>query len=165
MKYKNYFLLFVIYIITVFLVIYFCTIYKNSIKNISDSTISDIVVDITSKDYDQLLSNIKNYAIENHHFIIYVASYKRDMSSFEKILEKVIYEKNLKGKILYINSDGLSNFEHINFVLEELGFSKRIKYSSVPLFIILDGDKISDVKSVFNYTETDIFDVVGDCYD
>ena len=91
MKYKNHILLFVIYIITVFLVIYLCTIYKNSSKNIYSSTISNLVVDITSKDYDKLLDNIRDYGIENHHFIIYVASYNKDVSSFESSLENVIY--------------------------------------------------------------------------
>ena len=164
-KCKNFILLFVIYIFTVFLVIYLCTIYKNSSKNVYDSSISNLVIDITSKDYDQLLNNIKDYGIENHHFIIYVASYKNDISYFEDIFKRVIYDKNLKGKILYINSDKLSSFEHINLILSELGYSDKIKYSSLPLFIVVNGDKISDVMSVSLYSETDILDIVGDCYD
>lgn len=165
MKYKNYILLLAVYIITIFLVIYLCTIYKNSSKNVYDSSISDLVVDITSKNYDQLFNNIKDYGIENHHFIIYIASYKKDIFSFEESFKKVIYDKNLKGKILYINSDKLSSFEHINLILHELGYSDKIKYSYAPLFIIVNGDKISDVKSVFDYSVTDILAVVEDCYD
>jgi hypothetical protein len=164
-KFKNYILLFVIYIFTIFLVIYLCTIYKNSSKNVYSSSISNLVVDVTSKDYDKLFSNIKDYGIENHHFIIYVASYNNDMSSFEKVFEKVIYEKSLKGRILYINSDNLKSFEHINLVLNDLGYSGKVKYSSLPLFIVVNGDKIVDVKSVSNYTEANLLDILGDCYD
>lgn len=166
MKLKNYILLSIFYVFTILFVIYCCVIYKNSSKNISDSDISNYVVDVTGKNYNDLYNNVSNYNTENSHFIIYVASYKNDrVVSFENIFEGVIGDKNLKGKILYINADNLKNFEYVNKVLNEFDYIGSVKVSSLPVFIVVKNNKVIDLKSVIDFDKDDIESIVNSIYD
>ena len=166
MKLKNYILLSVFYIFTILLVIYWCVIYKNSSKNISDSNISDYVVDVTGKGYDELYNNISNYNTENNQFIIYVTSHEGNrVASFEDAFKSVISDKNLKGKILYIDIDDLKDFEYINRLLEDFGYSERISVSSLPIFIVVNNSRVADLKSVSVFSKDDIESIVNKVYD
>lgn len=166
MKLKNYVLLSVFYVFTILLVVYCCVIYKNSSKNVSDSNISYYVVDVTGKSYNELFNNISNYNTENSHFIIYVSSYKNDnVISFENIFKKVISDKNLKGKILYVNADNLKSFDYLNRFLNDFGFSDKINSSSLPIFIVIDNNKVIDIESVIDFDEGNIESIVSKIYD
>lgn len=166
MRLKNYILLSIFYIITILVVIYFCVIYQNSSKNVSDSDISNYVVDVSSRDYGDLYNNINNYNVENSQFIIYVASYKyTDLSSFESIFQDVINDMNLKSKILYINVDDLKSFGYINKFLNDFGYSESVKVSSLPIFIVVNNNEVIDLKSVIDLNKDDIESIVRKIYD
>ena len=166
MKLRNYILLSVFYIFTILLVMYCCTIYNNSSKNVNDSNISNYVVDVTGKSYDDLYSNISNYNAENNHFIIYVASYKNDKTIlFEDVFEGIISEENLKGKILYINVDSLKEFEYVNNLLNDFGYVERVKTSYLPIFIVINNNSVVDLKSVAGFDREDIESIVNKVYD
>ena len=165
MKLKNYILLSVFYIFTILLVVYLCVIYKNS-SNVGNSFISNYVVDVTGKNYDILFSNVSNYNMENHQFIIYVSSYKdKSLSSVENVFEEVINDRNLKGKILYINVDNLKSFDYVNRLLSDFGYTDKVKKSSLPIFIVVNDEKIVDVKSVSDFNKEKIESIVKDIYD
>ena len=166
MRLKNYILLSVFYIFTILLVFYCCIIYKNSSKNVSDSNISNYVVDVTGKNYDELYNNINNYNAENSQFIIYVASYRSDdVISFENLFKDVINDKNLKSKILYINVDALKDYEYVNRFLNDFGCSGRIKVSSLPVFIVVNNNEVIDFKSVGGFDKENIESIVNRVYD
>lgn len=166
MKIKNLFLLIAIYLITILVVIYFCLIYNNSSNNIVESDIGDLIIDVTGKGYDDLYNNIKNYSNENHRYVIYVSSYEHtDIKSFESVFKNVIKYNNFKNRILYINSDELKHFSYINRLLNDFSYEYVLNEKQLPIFISFNGEKITEVISIFDFSYDDLLKYLEANYD
>lgn len=167
MKTKNYIILFVICIFTVLFTLYFCRIYKNSLVNVFDSSINDILIDVTGSSYEALYNNINNYNKENRNYIIYVASYKSfDIFDLEKNLKDIVIDKGLKN-VLYINVDDLKSFDYLNSLLNDFGdgdFS-NIKKSSLPVLLFFRNERIYNVVSILNMDYSSLSSVLEELND
>lgn len=152
MKTRNYIIVFVISIITILFTFYFCEIYRNSVKNVDDSSIGEVLINVTGASYDDLYSNISNYTKENDDYVIYVASYKKsDISLLEKNLKEIVIKDGLKN-VLYINADELKKSEYLNRLLDDFG-DGDVSNGGLPLFIFFRNQKIYNVVSIVNMDE------------
>ena len=167
MKKSNYFVLFLICILTVLFTFYFCKIYSNSLINVDESSISDILTDVTGKSYEMLYNNINNYNKESHNYVIYVASYKGiDMSSFENRLRKIIVDSNFKN-VIYINADELAKYDYINKLINDFsdGSFENVGVNNLPIFIFFKNEKIDHIVSIYNMDDFTLKDVLEGLYD
>ena len=167
MKSKKYLLLTFIYVFTILLTIYFCRIYKNSITNVDDSSIGNLITDVTGSSYDMLYNNISNYNKENHNYVIYVASYKYfDLSNFENKFRKVIIDNNVKS-VIYINADELKKYEYLNRLISDFSDSdfSSVNISDLPVFIYFKNEKIVNIVRVEEMDEISLFNALEEIYD
>lgn len=161
MKLKKYIILLVIYILTILGVLYLCKIYSNS-SSVKSALVSDYALEITDSDYDKIYNNILNFSEENDDFIIYVSSYNNS-DSFEKSFINAINEKNLKNKVLFINSNNLSSFKHVNNLINDFGGKTNVSKNDLPIFVVIKDKKVLSVKSVDLIDSLSSF--LGDIYD
>ena len=161
MKLKNWIVLFVFYVVTIFGVLYLCKIYKNS-SSVVELSISDYVLNISDKKYDKIYNNVLNFSNENDGFIIYVSS--GSDSFFEKTFIDIINEKNLKNKILFIDSKSISSFHDVQRLIDSLD-GEAVSKRELPIFIIVKNQKVSSIKSVGNVDSESLKNVLGEIYD
>lgn len=126
---KKNILLFIIYVFTVLIVLYLSKIYKNSISSINDSSVA--FNDVTSYSYSVLYDNIYSYSKENPNFLIYVYDKNNSNESFQE-------------NVLYIDINGLKNFNYINTLFSDFDYDGSIKKSDLPIYIkFVDGKIVS----------------------
>lgn len=156
MKTKNYIILFVISILTILFTFYFCKIYSNSLDNLDDSSIGELLTDVTGSSYEELYNNISNFSNENHDYVIYVASYKKsDVSNLENNLRNVVIDGNFKN-VIYINVDELEKSSYIDRFVSEFSDNNITRISDMPVFICFKNQKIEKVISIGNLDENSL---------
>lgn len=135
---KNYILLILIVIVTVFVTVLVANLYKES-KSV-ETDFYKYANTITSKEFD-------TYVTEYPNSIIYIYDkYSNDYSEFENSLKEKIEASYLKNNLIYIDKREL-NKKFINNMKEN--YNTEIKYNNKPIIII-----ISD-KEVLNVIEID----------
>ena len=121
-KYKNYIILFVIYIFTIGFVFYCSTVYKKSLYN------SEINVnDVTSSDYNTIFSNVYNYSLEHSSFKIYVS---------DSVCEDI-------GDNLFIDINRIK-IGDLNKLISEFGYSYTV-HKDDSFYIVFNDGRIVDV--------------------
>lgn len=135
---KNYILLILIVIVTVFVTVLVANLYKES-KSV-ETDFYKYANTITSKEFD-------TYVTEYPNSIIYIYDkYSNDYSEFENSLKEKIEASYLKNNLIYIDKREL-NKKFINNMKDN--YNTEIKYNNKPIIII-----ISD-KEVLNVIEID----------
>lgn len=135
---KNYILLILIVIVTVFVTVLVANLYKES-KSV-ETDFYKYANTITSKEFD-------TYVTEYPNSIIYIYDkYSNDYSEFENSLKEKIEASYLKNNLIYIDKREL-NKKFINNMKDN--YNTEIKYNNKPIIII-----ISD-KEVLNIIEID----------
>lgn len=163
---KNYLLVFIIYILTFLGVFYFCIVYNKS-KVVFDNNISmnSVIKDISEKDYMSIYSNINNYIVENHDFVLYVGSFKSDFDEYNNNLKMFVIDNNLDDQFIYINIDIIDNNVVSKLIADFSDDNIFDDYTikDVPLFIIFKNGKIhkiiSDKYLMFDAVSNKIFDL------
>lgn len=110
---KNY----IIYIIICLLTLFFLFIFVNRIKRTdhsSDSLLNGFLYEIK---YDDIFQNLKNYAIDNPNFVLYISN--QSQSFFDKELKQYLLENNLKEEIVYLDGWNKLDNDFINEFKEE----------------------------------------------
>lgn len=132
---RNYFIVFVIAVLTVALVMYIRTFIISYRENISSVSIfKDNVQSINVSDLDFTIPEAGEVVL----YVSYTGNLK--INSMEKILYKKIEDKNVKDKIIYLDvSEYLDNNEYINILKKK--FTKvESQINTAPLFIyVKDG--------------------------
>ena len=59
----------------------------------------------------------------------------------------------------------LKSFDYVNRLLSDFGYTDKVKKSSLPIFIVVNDEKIVDVKSVSDFNKEKIESIVKDIYD
>lgn len=153
MEKNKYFLLVFIYIVTIFVAIYFSVLYRNSKKSFNNVSDSSLFLDVNSKDYISLYDTVKNYSSEKNKFIIYIVKYDdKKISLFEEKLSKL----NLNDKLLRINVNDINSINNINSLINDFGFDYSLKKSSLPLFIVFNDGRITDILDVYSYDDNEL---------
>ena len=58
-----------------------------------------------------------------------------------------------------------TSFDYLNRFLNDFGFSDKINSSSLPIFIVIDNNKVIDIESVIDFDEGNIESIVSKIYD
>lgn len=93
---KNYFILTLILVLSIFIVFYLVKIYNSTMHNTNDKQILNKIKEITILELD-------NYIVENPNIVIYLMDSDYKSISFEKKLNQVIVEHDLQSQFVLIN--------------------------------------------------------------
>ena len=120
MKYKNYFVLLLVYVLTIVFVFYCSKVYFNSSH---DSSTGEFVFsnNVTSNDYNALYNNVYNYSLENTDFVIYVSN-------------KLSY--STLNNMLYIDSSQFKSYKILDRLVNSFGYNYSVSKKDIPFYII-----------------------------
>ena len=129
MKYRNYFVLLLVYVLTIVFVFYCSKVYFNSSN---DSSTGEFIYsnNVTSLNYDVLYKNVYNYSQENTDFVIYVSS-KLDSS--------------ITGNMLFIDSSQFKSYKVLDKLISSFGYSYSVSKNDIPFYIVFKDGKIVDI--------------------
>lgn len=137
---KNYWLLGLLTIITIFMVLYFSNWYKTS----KDYTIESSIMTNFLGEIKEI--EIDNYILENPDIVIYIASNQDEQTKkFEKKLKNYIIKEEIKGQFIYLDCSNLTP-EFISIFQNKYfnGALKKIPITYPNLLFLSDG-KVIDV--------------------
>lgn len=136
---KNYFVVCVIFILTVTIVLYVATLYKNTKINDKKSIISTYLFNVNVEELD-------NYLLENPDVVIYWANSEDfENEKFEKKIKKFIVKKDLQKQFVFLDVKNINDDEIQK--IEESHLSEKIKNVSLdihPLILIIKDGKINE---------------------
>lgn len=134
---KNYIILLVLVVLTVFAVFYTRNLYIMSKVYYNDnSVILDVVKEVGQDE-------IQNYLIENPKLVLYVAPKQNsDIKKFEKTLKNLIVKEELEDSILYLDKTN-TDMDKLKQTLQNIS-TKKVKEkidndSNVSMYIIDNG--------------------------
>lgn len=131
---KNYIILGIIIVVSVFAVLYFNKLYKNT-KN-SETVLYGFIKEVKPYELD-------NYITENPNFIMYLSSRISSNKSFEKKFKKFLMKYDLQKYVIFIDIDEFGNQYFETFISKYSGDSLTLKkFNNI---IIIDNQKIQDV--------------------
>lgn len=137
---KNYFIVGVIFVLTVTIVLYVATLYKNTKINDKKSIISTYLFNVNVDELD-------NYLLENPDVVIYWANSEDfENEKFEKKIKKFIVKKDLQKQFVFLDVKNINDDEIQK--IEESHLSEKIKNISLdiyPLILIIKDGKINEV--------------------
>lgn len=135
---KNYLILSLIFLGTIFLVFYLKSWY-NTVKEHyqNNSILSEYLSELKSDE-------ISSYIMDNPEIVIYYASAKdTSIKSFEKQFKKLMEEHEIKHNIIYVDS---SNEENINFSSKLNNLSdKKMDDITIPNLIYIKEGKVNKI--------------------
>ena len=149
---KNYFILALIFLVTVIGVFYAREWYNTSKEYYAqNSVMTKVVREIRSEE-------ISNYTLENQKFVLYVASGKNvELKDFEDGLKNLIQDMDLVDSVLYMNLDGVEPNGFYDLLRNDFSAMSRIKNqiiddSSASLYVFTDGKITSVLNNVNDYS-------------
>ncbi len=132
---KNYFILGIILVSSIFIVLYINKLYLSTKNN--DNILNGFIKEIKTQEVD-------NYIIENPNFIIYLGYKNNDNKSFEKKFKKLVTKYDLQKDIVFIDISQF-NDETFNKFCKKYADKLLKKDSSL---IIVDNQKVIDVLDI-----------------
>lgn len=132
---KNYFILGIILVSSIFIVLYINKLYLSTKNN--DNILNGFIKEIKTQEVD-------NYIIENPNFIIYLGYKNNDNKSFEKKFKKLVTKYDLQKDIVFIDINQF-NDETFNKFCKKYADKLLKKDSSL---IIVDNQKVIDVLDI-----------------
>ena len=132
---KNYFILGIILVASIFIVLYINKLYLSTKNN--DNILNWFIKEIKTQEID-------NYIIENPNFIIYLGYKNNDNKSFEKKFKKLVTKYDLQKDIVFIDISQF-NDETFNKFCKKYADKLLEKDSSL---IIVDNQKVIDVLDI-----------------
>ena len=149
---KNYFILALIFLVTVIGVFYAREWYNTSKAYYAqNSVMTKVVREIKSEE-------IANYTLENQKFVLYVASGKNiELKDFEDEFKNLIQDMDLVDSVLYMNLDGVEPNGFYDLLRNDFSAMSRIKNqiiddSSASLYVFTDGKITSVLNNVNDYS-------------
>ncbi len=149
---KNYFILALIFLVTVIGVFYAREWYNTSKEYYAqNSVMTKVVREIKSEE-------IANYTLENQKFVLYVASGKNiELKDFEDEFKNLIQDMDLVDSVLYMNLDGVEPNGFYDLLRNDFSAMSRIKNqiiddSSASLYVFTDGKITSVLNNVNDYS-------------
>ena len=132
---KNYFILGIILVSSIFIVLYINKLYLSTKNN--DNILNGFIKEIKTQEID-------NYIIENPNFIIYLGYKNNDNKSFEKKFKKLVTKYDLQKEIVFIDISQFNDETFNNFCKKYA--DKLLKKDSS--LIIVDNQKVIDVLDI-----------------
>lgn len=136
---KNYFILFVIFAITVVLVFYFLSYYQKRQEY-------EKSIDTRMGFLSQLKANeIKNYITENHDIMIYISNSADDnYRTFEKQLKKLLIAKEYTKDLVYVDFNQM-NTDLLVELKDYMDPSLQVTDLTVPNVLLVSDGKIRSI--------------------
>lgn len=132
---KNYFILGIILVSSIFIVLYINKLYLSTKNN--DNILNGFIKEIKTQEID-------NYIIENPNFIIYLGYKNNDNKPFEKKFKKLVTKYDLQKDIVFIDISQF-NDETFNKFCKKYADKLLKKDSSL---IIVDNQKVIDALDI-----------------
>lgn len=132
---KNYFILGIILVSSIFIVLYINKLYLSTKNN--DNILNEFIKEIKTQEID-------NYIIENPNFIIYLGYKNNDNKSFEKKFKKLVTKYDLQKDIVFIDISQFNDETFNNFCKKYA--DKLLKKDSS--LIIVDNQKVIDALDI-----------------
>lgn len=140
---KNYIILAVIIVITIFAVFYARSWYITTQEYYA---VNSVMLDAVSEIQPNELAN---YTQENPKFTLYVSSGQNsDIKDFEQEFEQNIIRQNLSNEIIYLNSDNVANNDlqkQLQSYAQNDQIKKQINTNGAVSMYIFDGGKITHI--------------------
>lgn len=137
---KNYILLAVLTVLTIFIVFYMANWYTAS-KNyqLEDSIMKNFLGEIKESEFE-------NYILENPEIVIYISLGNDEKTKkFDKKLKDYILKEDIKSQFIYLDGNHLSTNFLNNFQKKYFEGSLRNIYLGYPNMFILENGKVIDV--------------------
>ncbi len=137
-KYKNYILLVILFVAAICLTLYLCKWY-NVYDEYQKQTpvIRDTLFELSNEELD-------HYIVDNPTAVVYMCtSSELKCRSFEKDFKKLINNKNLKDKIVYLNLSELDINEFMNTFNNT--YPNKKKLENYPAIIIFEDGEITHI--------------------
>lgn len=139
---KNYIILLLIVLVTVFAVFYLRNVYIVSKVYYNDNSVMLEVVKEVGQD------ELQNYLIENPKIVLYVSpKQNQNIKSFEKTLKNLIVKEEIENEIIYLDSDNIDN-KLLKQKLKNITVSKqkdKIEEDSMVSMYIVENGKITNI--------------------
>ena len=134
---KNYFILVLVFIITIALLYYFYMWYSAYNTHQAKTSVMEGYVNVVN------YNEINNYILENEKVYVYVSKVNDDnITTFEKEFKKDLSREQIKNKILYMNVTSiLNNNKNLKYGLSE---------NTVPCILVF---KNGTLESIYNIKE------------
>ena len=148
---KNYFILALIFLVTVIGVFYAREWYNTSKEYYAqNSVMTKVVREIRSEE-------ISNYTLENQKFVLYVASGKNvELKDFEDELKNLIQDMDLVDSVLYMNLDGVNTGSFYDLLKNNYSSNAKLKNQIVSsdssLYLFTDGKIVNVLNNVSDYS-------------
>lgn len=149
---KNYFILALVFLVTVIGVFYAREWYNTSKEYYAqNSVMTKVVREIKSEE-------ISNYTLENQKFVLYVASGKNvELKDFEDEFKDLIQKMDLVDSVLYMNLDGVDPDSFYNSLRNDFTDNVKMKNqitndSLASLYVFTDGKITTVLNNVNDYS-------------
>lgn len=131
---KNYFILFIVIVLSLLIAFYFRKWYKAYEDSyLSKSIVGNYLFEINYKELD-------NYLVENQSAIIYVSKVGNEkIRNFEKKFINAINQNDLKNKILYLNLNNYKGDTNDKYTINDKDIT------SVPNISVFKNGKLDDI--------------------
>lgn len=131
---KNYFILFIVIVLSLLIAFYFRKWYKAYEDSyLSKSIVGNYLFQINYKELD-------NYLVENQSAIIYVSKVGNEkIRNFEKKFINAINQNDLKNKILYLNLNNYKGDINNKYTINDMNIT------SVPNISVFKNGKLDDI--------------------
>ncbi len=139
---KNYVILLVIVLVTIFAVFYMRNLYIMSKVYYTDNSVMLDVVKEVQQD------ELQNYLVENPKIVLYVSSKQnQDIKNFEKTFKNIVVKEELEDDILYLNSDNINN-DQLKQMLKDSAnknIKNKIDNDSIVTMYIIENGKVTNI--------------------
>ena len=139
---KNYIILLVIVLVTIFAVFYMRNFYiMSKVYYTENSVMLDVIKEVSQDE-------LQNYLVENPKIVLYVSPKQNpDIKKFEKTFKNLVIKEELEDNILYLDSDTIDNIKLKKSlkVSADKNIKNKIDTDSVVTMYIIENGKVTNI--------------------
>lgn len=132
---KNYFILGIILVVSVFVVLYLNKLCTN-VKQNNNNLLNVFIREITPQE-------LENYMIENPYLIIYLDNENMQDNTFQKKFKKLLIKYDLQKEVVFVNINQFDEKEFNTFIKKY--YDNDLNIEKKKSLIIVDNQKIVDI--------------------
>ena len=133
---KNYFILAILFLATIFITLYFCNWYNVYSEYAMETPI------IRGTLFELIPDEIDHYIQENPTTVLYLCTSKSlDCRNYESALKKVVEKKELQDSIVYVNLTDVSLSRFTNFFNDSYPYKISLK-NNYPAIVMFEEGKV-----------------------
>lgn len=136
---KNYFILFIIFFVSMVIVLYLCNVYKvYEMSKLEEPVIRGSLIEINTAD-------LSHYVIDTPSVIVYMCAASDDeCRKFEKKLKKFVQREEIVDEIIYLNLSNTDLGEFTDNFNKDFKFKTKLK-NRFPAFISFSNGEVDAI--------------------